>query len=98
MNAVLPDRLSPVTARRSLLLRTSAVRVGTLSRARRSRPLIRLAPAVSRLRLAGGLHRDVEHDIGQDLSDDAAQGRLVGGSRRGQQPPRTAAQDTGGGA
>src|SRR5260370_38974814 len=98
MNAVLPEGLSPVTARRSVLLRTSAVRIGTLSRARRSRPLMRLAPAVSQPRLAGRLHRDVEHDVGQDLPDDAAQGRLVGGGRRRPQPPRAAARDTSGGA
>ena len=39
------------------------------------------------------LHRDVEHHVGQDLAQDAAQGRLVGGRRRGEQPARAAAQD-----
>src|SRR6266852_7775350 len=90
MNAVLPDPLSPVTASRTLRSWTSPVSPG--SRSNRSG-----RNAVGR-RLSGRLHRDVEHDVGQDLADDAAQGRLVRAGSGGDHPARPTAQYSGGGA
>src|SRR5215469_10610438 len=55
----------------------------------------RMSPAIEKL--PGRLHRHIEHDVGENLADHAAQCRLVRADRRREQPPRAAPQNTSGG-